>query len=463
MLFNSFTFFAFFLAVYSLYRLCGFRAQNLLLLTASYFFYGCWDYRFLSLILISTLTDYVIGLKIASSTCAQKRKYWVASSVIINLGILGFFKYFNFFIDSFIPLLETLGIQANLPALSIILPVGISFYTFQTMTYSIDIYRKELTPTRNFIDFALFVAFFPQLVAGPIERAKKLLPQVTSPRLITLKQSHEGLWLIGIGLFKKVVIADNLAFIVDPLFSAQALSGPEVTLAAYAFALQIYCDFSGYSDIARGLAKLLGFELMLNFNLPFFANSPADFWRRWHISLSTWLRDYLYIPLGGNKGSRLLTYRNLMLTMMLGGLWHGAAWTFVLWGFYQGALLVIQRIVAPYTSRWSFWHSNTLQVFATFQWMALGWLIFRAQSIEQLSMMLKALPHGWGMLPQHLSTVGLLALPLLVLQILQARSADRVPLTHYPALIQASLAALLLYGLFVYGAIVAQQFIYFQF
>lgn len=467
MLFNSFAFLAFFIVVYSLYRILPFRAQNLMLLAASYFFYGCWDWRFLSLIFVSTLTDYIIGQKIYDAKTQHSKKSWIWLSVIINLSILGFFKYFNFFIDSLIPILHSIGISPNLPSLHIILPVGISFYTFQTMTYAIDIYRNELKPTRNFWDFALFVAFFPQLVAGPIERAKNLLSQIASPRTLQRAQTHEGLWLILWGLFKKIVIADNLALLVDPMFASGAnLSGPEIVLASYAFAAQIYCDFSGYSDIARGLAKCLGIELMLNFNLPFFASSPSDFWRRWHISLSTWLRDYLYIPLGGNRGPTWMTYRNLLLTMLLGGLWHGAAWTFVIWGGYQGGLLVLQRLSAPYISKLSVFNHRGIQIFVTFQLMALGWLIFRAESIDQLFTMLGQLPYGWHSdLVATLQWINLLLLvtPLLMIQGLQIYSKRMNPFITYPVGTQAIIAAGLCYGIFVYGAIVAQQFIYFQF
>ena len=297
-----------------------------MLLVASYAFYGAWDWRFLGLIVLSTVVDYVVGMSLAATGDPRRRQFLVTASIVANLGILGLFKYAGFFAKSLVGLGASLGVEIPAFALDVVLPVGISFYTFQTLSYTIDIYRGTLKPTRRFLDFALFVAFFPQLVAGPIERASRLLPQVLQPRHVTWEKFGSGSWLILWGLFKKVVIADNLAFLVNAVYATDASpTGWQVVAGTVAFAWQIYCDFSGYSDIARGLARLMGFELMVNFNLPYAARSPADFWRRWHISLSTWLRDYLYIPLGGNQGGALRTYRNLGLTMLLGGLWHGAA------------------------------------------------------------------------------------------------------------------------------------------
>jgi D-alanyl-lipoteichoic acid acyltransferase DltB (MBOAT superfamily) len=399
MLFNTLEFSIFFLIVYSLYRISPHRVQNILLLIASYYFYGCWDWRFLSLIFVSTVVDYFCGIKMHQANDNAKRKFFLIASVMTNLGILGFFKYFNFFSDSFADLISIFGLQANTRSLNIILPVGISFYTFQTMSYTIDIYRRKMEPTHNFLDFALFVAFFPQLVAGPIERAKNLLPQVMNPRKITFEKFYEGTYLIFWGLFKKVFIADNLAKIADNIFSTTDVqNGFVVALGVLAFAFQIYGDFSGYSDIARGLSKVMGFELMLNFNLPYFAVNPSDFWRRWHISLSTWLKDYLYISLGGNRKGNFNTYRNLMLTMLLGGLWHGAGWTFVLWGIYQGVLLIVHRFFQPYMKKIfqaknSFLESFGLwtRIVIMFMFANFGWLIFRAQSVEQIKNMFHSL------------------------------------------------------------------------
>ena len=347
MQFNSYQFALFFSALLPAYWLLRNQrgAQNVLLLGAGYYFYGCWNPRFLALLILSTLVDYSCGLWIDRFESRRGRRWMLAISVVLNLGVLGYFKYYYFFAESLQALLLRGGASVSLwHVKKVVLPIGISFYTFQSMSYVIDVYRREIKPTRNLIQFAAFVSFFPHLVAGPIMRATSLLPQVCSRRRFDLKQFYEGAYLIFWGLVKKVVVADNLALLVNDLFGRwQSLDGGLSLLAVYAFAFQIYCDFSGYTDIARGVGKCLGFEIPLNFNLPYFATSPRDFWSRWHISLSNWLRDYLYIPLGGSRSSSLLTCRNLMLTMVLGGLWHGAAWTFVAWGFYQGVLLVLHR------------------------------------------------------------------------------------------------------------------------
>ncbi|MBT8405679.1 MAG: MBOAT family protein, partial [Gemmatimonadetes bacterium] len=319
MLFNSYLFWAFFAVVLLLYRGLKHRGQNRMLLVASYVFYGSWDWRFLSLIVFSTLVDYWVGLALADpSATDRRRRRLVTVSLVSNLGLLAVFKYLGFFVDSAAALLEGLGLQANLPSLHIILPVGISFYTFQTLSYTIVIYRRKLEPTRDLLDFGLYVAFFPQLVAGPIERASHLLPQVLRPRRTTERQFREGLYCILYGLFKKVVIADNMALVVNHIFSQppSTLNGLDTLVGVYAFAFQIYGDFHGYSLIAQGVARWLGFDIMDNFRQPYFAWSPQEFWRRWHISLSTWLRDYLYIPLGGSRtGGRT---RNVLITMLLG-------------------------------------------------------------------------------------------------------------------------------------------------
>lgn len=357
MLFNTWTFLVFALVVYGLYYVLPFRGQNRMLLVASYVFYGAWDWRFLSLIVLSSLIDYVAAQRIAAAASPSPRKRWLLLSCVANLGLLGVFKYFGFFAQSFADLGALVGWQVDAVTLDIVLPVGISFYTFQTMSYTIDVYRGTLRPVRSFEDFALFVAYFPQLVAGPIERASHLLPQLTKPRTIRREQVYEGAWLIAWGLFKKAVIADNVAPRIDEVFllGNDWASGGACLVAIYGFAIQIYCDFSGYSDVARGLGKLQGVDIMRNFQIPYVATNPSEFWRRWHISLSTWLRDYLYVPLGGNRGGPLRTYRNLLLTMILGGLWHGAAWTFVLWGVYQGGLLALHRFFVIDRGLWLGW------------------------------------------------------------------------------------------------------------
>lgn len=316
-----------------------------MLLIASYVFYGWWDYRFLSLLVFTTLFDYFCAQWIEKEFRPPKRRLLLAASMTINLGVLGVFKYFNFFAQSLQNAFAALGITLSFPILHVVLPLGISFYTFLSMSYTIDVYRRELKATHNPIDFMLYVAFFPHLVAGPIVRASVLLPQCQKRRQVVPAEVANGIWLILMGFVKKVVIADRLAQIVNWGFSKGTPTYIDANfwIVIYAFAFQIYGDFSGYSDIARGLAKLMGFELTENFRAPYLVTNPSDFWRNWHISLSTWLRDYLYIPLGGNREGRAKTYRNLITTMLLGGLWHGAGVAYVLWGFYHGALLACQK------------------------------------------------------------------------------------------------------------------------
>ena len=355
-----------------------------------------------------------------TKTNFNKNKVYVGLSITANLAILGFFKYFNFFIDSAEELVLFFGGDADLYHLNIILPVGISFYTFQTISYSIDIYRKEVQPTEHFLDFALFVAYFPQLVAGPIERAKNLLPKLLVPREFKSEQIRRGLFLIALGLFKKIAIADAVAVSVNSVYETTGpVSSLDVVLATTLFAIQIYCDFSGYSDIARGTSKLLGIELMRNFNLPYFSTNPSEFWKRWHISLSSWLRDYLYIPLGGGRGSQVKIYRNLTVTMLLGGLWHGAAWNFILWGAYQGSILTIHRFFAlgkkhsePHRLKFIF------MVLVFFLVTCYGWLLFRSNSIDQVIDFTSILIFNWSDLSINIkrpSLVAFLSIPMLFL------------------------------------------------
>jgi D-alanyl-lipoteichoic acid acyltransferase DltB (MBOAT superfamily) len=476
--YTNWTFWLLFAAVILPYRHLSHRRQNHLLLVASYIFYGFWDYRFLFLILLSTLVDFIGGLGVAgrplppsrlrslallligsafllcspiqydtlwaglsqmdvaqlgaawpgnvgdfavpmatAAVCllygwglprlyalpeARRRKTFLAISMVANLAILGFFKYCDFFIDGAIRLAGILGFpQTSWSTLGILLPAGISFYTFQAMSYTIDIYRGQTEATDHFADFALFVCFFPHLVAGPIMRAHTLLPQVLKARAPIPHAFEEGLLLVLMGLFKKVVIADNMAPIVNDVFlrfsgagSAIApATGAEVWVGLYAFAFQIYADFSGYSSIARGVSKWLDFELVVNFHLPYLSVSPSDFWRRWHISLSTWLRDYLYIPLGGNREGTL--YRNLMITMLLGGLWHGSSWTFIVWGGYHGALLCLFRRLGVSDDlprgqglERMIWAGRVLLMFHL---TCIGWLLFRAESLEVALRMSRAI------------------------------------------------------------------------
>ena len=334
MLFNSLEYLFFLPLVFILYWFVfnkSLKIQNTLILISSYIFYGWWDWRFLSLILCSTIVDYYTGLYIDKSVSKKSKKIYLFSSIVFNIGVLAFFKYYNFFIDSWVHMFNSFGYAIqNTWTLKIILPVGISFYTFQTMSYSLDIYYKKLKPTKDFISFASFVSFFPQLVAGPIERASNLLPQILKTRTFSYKQSVDGLKLLLYGMFKKVVIADSLAPFVDNIFSNhQTLDGGTLILGAIYFSFQIYADFSGYSDIAIGTSKLFGFEIMSNFKFPYLSRNIGEFWRRWHISLSTWFRDYLYIPLGGSHKGTKKALRNIFIIFIVSGFWHGANWTFI--------------------------------------------------------------------------------------------------------------------------------------
>lgn len=334
MSFNSPAFFIFLSLVFIGYWgvLRSRKNQNILILIASYTFYGWWDYRFLFLIALSTVIDYFAGIGMEGKSKGI-RKLWLYISLFANLGLLGFFKYYNFFISSWVETWESIGIRSNLSTLNIILPVGISFYTFQTLSYTIDVFQKRIRPTKNLVNFATFVAFFPQLVAGPIERASQLLPQFSKTRIFDSTWAISGLHLILWGLFKKVVIADSCAIYANSVFeNFERMNSLSLLMGVVYFSFQIYADFSAYSDIAVGTARLLGFDLMQNFNFPYFSRNIAEFWRRWHISLSTWFRDYVYIPLGGSRGTTAKTVRNIFIIFLLSGLWHGANWTFVVWG-----------------------------------------------------------------------------------------------------------------------------------
>jgi len=349
MLFNSLDFAIFLPIVFLLYWFVfkkSLKQQNFLIVIASYVFYGWWDWRFLSLILFSTLVDYAVGIALSREKQKTKRTLLLWTSIFVNLGFLGFFKYYNFFLDNFITAFSFFGTQFQAQSLQIILPVGISFYTFQTLSYTIDVYKKKLEPTQNFIAFAAFVSFFPQLVAGPIERASNLLPQFYSPRKFNYSKTTDGLRQILLGLFKKVVIADNCAIYANMIFNISAdYSGSTLLIGALFFTFQIYGDFSGYSDIAIGTARLFGFNLKQNFNFPYFSRDIAEFWRRWHISLSTWFRDYLYIPLGGSRGSLWKVIRNIFIIFIVSGFWHGANWTFIVWGALN-ALYFLPLLIA---------------------------------------------------------------------------------------------------------------------
>ncbi|HNS99896.1 MAG TPA: MBOAT family protein [Polyangiaceae bacterium] len=419
-LFNTLQFAWFFLAVFVISWLLVGRPtlRRLFLLAASYYFYGSWDWRFLGLLVLSTVIDFVVGYRMSIAP-KHKRRGLLLLSVVSNLGILGFFKYYNFFIDSVVTTLHSVGLHADIPTLQIILPVGISFYTFQTMAYTIDVYRDRSEVCKDPLTFALYVSFFPQLVAGPIERAQNLIPQLArDPTAFSQSEAGKALFLIAIGLIKKVVIGDYLAInLVDRVFtSPSSYSALEVLAGVYGYATQIYCDFSGYTDIAIGCGILMGVRFNLNFNSPYKAHNLQEFWHRWHISLSTWLRDYLYIPLGGSRNGSFNTYKNLMITMLLGGLWHGAGWQFMFWGFLHGGLLGVTRAwqrwrgtegayVFP-TTAWGLL-KHAFFVLLTFHYVCLGWVFFRAESfgkawavLKQISTLTTYHPnlHGWVLL-----------------------------------------------------------------
>jgi alginate O-acetyltransferase complex protein AlgI len=461
MLFNSATFLQFFAAFVLLYyslRL-HLRARNVLIVAASYLFYGWWDYRFLALLFASSLLDYSVGLGLQRLREPQTRKLLLVLSIAGNLTVLGFFKYYDFFVSSVSEMLARLGFQAHIPLLQVILPVGISFYTFQTMSYAIDVYRREMPATRDFIQFLAYVSFFPQLVAGPIERGKHLLPQFSETRHITWPMVEEGIWLCLWGLFKKVVLADNLAPLVDMVYDHPQPGALLVIWATLAFGAQIYCDFSGYSDIARGTARLLGFDIMLNFNLPYVATSLRDFWSRWHISLSTWLRDYLYISLGGNRCGSGRMYRNLFLTMLLGGLWHGASWNFVAWGVWHGTGLVWQRL----------WRGGRpgrlLSWVLTMAFVFYGWLLFRAGSWRQIVTLTQQLTvlawPPWTM--SFALNLAVFTLPLAGMQFWQHRTGDLLAPFRLPLWMRGILQGILLTGIVVFWEKAKVPFIYFQF
>lgn len=400
MLFNSIEFIIFLPLFFGLYwslNKKSNKAQNILLLIGSYVFYGWWDYRFLGLLFLSTVVDFYASRTIYRSDKRSVKRGAMISSLVFNIGILFFFKYYNFFIDSFLELFGGDLSQSSIYLVNVILPVGISFYTFQTLSYTLDVYHEKLKPSNDFIDLAVYVSFFPQLVAGPIERATHFLPQVQNKRTFNFQVAKDGIQLILIGFFKKLVIADAFATAIDDVFINHDNVGYlSLIIGAVMFAFQIYCDFSGYSDIARGLAKILGFELMLNFRFPYFSQSIAEFWRRWHISLSTWFRDYLYIPLGGSRVSFWKAIRNVFIIFLVSGFWHGANWTFIFWGLIH-ALLFVPSFVAKklnfnFMEPTSRFLSNSLAVLRTlyvFILATIAWVFFRAENISDALTYLK--------------------------------------------------------------------------
>jgi alginate O-acetyltransferase complex protein AlgI len=393
MLFNSKSFALFLPVVFTLYWFVArgnLRLQNIILLISSYFFYACWDFRFLFLLIFSTLLDYYTGIKMHEAGNEAMKKFWFWLSICVNLGFLGVFKYYNFFASSFAEGLSQLGFRPDFWTLQVILPVGISFYTFHGLSYVIDIYKNRIVPERNFIDYSVFVSFFPLLVAGPIERATHLLPQIKRERQFHYSRAADGLRQILWGLFKKIVIADNCAEYANIIFNnSGSYSGSTLVLGALFFTFQIYCDFSGYSDIALGTARLFGIDLLRNFAFPYFSRDIAEFWRRWHISLSTWFRDYLYIPLGGSKGGTWMKIRNTLIIFLVSGFWHGANWTFIIWGLLN-AIYIMPSIIFNTNranldivarGRYLPTAKEFFSIVLTFSLTVLAWIFFRAESV----------------------------------------------------------------------------------
>jgi D-alanyl-lipoteichoic acid acyltransferase DltB (MBOAT superfamily) len=480
MLFNSIDFIVFLPIVFLLYWVFAkhFKFQNFIIVIVSYIFYGWWDWRFLFLIFFSTIIDFFVGLELARQKEQKRRELLLLTSLFVNLSILGFFKYFNFFIDSFVSAFSFFGIRFEPYHLNVILPVGISFYTFQTMSYSIDIYKKQLSPTRDFIAFSGFVSFFPQLVAGPIERATKLLPQFLSPRVFDYEKALDGCKQILWGFFKKIVVADNCAVYANMFFNNyHEYSGSSLVLGVLFFSFQIYGDFSGYSDIAVGTARLFGIDLMRNFSYPYFSRDIAEFWRKWHISLNTWFRDYVYIPLGGSRYSKLITIRNTFTIFLLCGLWHGANWTFVFWGLlnaiYFIPLLLLNKNrmnlgnitegkILPTSG-------DILSIVSTFILTAFAWIFFRAENINHAFRYISRIfSSSFFSVPQFdgkrraLLTV-IMIFFLLIVEWIQRNKQHGLQMSHR---IPAFFRWLILYGIIfimlLYGGS-QQSFIYFQF
>ncbi|KIC94652.1 MBOAT family O-acyltransferase [Flavihumibacter solisilvae] len=485
MLFNSLNF-AFFLPIVFIFYWTlqnkKLAYQNILLLLASYYFYGCWDWRFLFLLAFSTFLDFYTGLKIYHSSDKAKRKFWLILSVGINLGFLGLFKYYNFFADSFASLVHQFGLNADHPTLRIILPVGISFYTFHGMSYVFDIYNRKIKPTTNWVDYSLFVSFFPLLVAGPIERATHLLPQVEQKRTFDYSKLTDGLRQILWGLFKKMVIADNCAEYADIIFNnSDSYSASTLVLGALFFTFQIYCDFSGYSDIALGTARLFGFELLQNFKFPYFSRDIAEFWRRWHVSLSSWFKDYLYIPLGGSKGGLFKQIRNTCIIFLVSGFWHGANWTFVVWGFLNAIYIIPSIVFRTNRQHLEIIAQGRLfpsikelaQMTLTFSLTVLAWIFFRAETVGHafdylsgiFSMSLFTNPFISN--PEFIRSILVIALliPFMIIEWLgrENKYAIETSFLNMPRPVRWAFYSLLVFSIGVFMQTKESAFIYFQF
>jgi len=470
--FNSLQYLVFLPVVLVVYWMLPRRARQPWLLAASYVFYAAFDWRFAFLLLFTTVVDYCVGKGIENrdrDTDQARRRRLLLISIGVNLTVLGFFKYFNFFVEQGVTLFTKAGLAPATPALRVLLPFGISFYTFQSIGYTVDVYRRKLPACRNPIDFATFVAYFPQLVAGPISRAKNLLPQIQAPRdRPSGQQVLSGLLLITVGLFKKVVLADPLAPVVNAAFGGTADAGTQlVAIGVVAFAIQIYADFSGYSDMARGSSRLLNIELVHNFDQPYLSRNITEFWRRWHISLSTWLRDYLYIPLGGNRGTATRVYRNLMLTMLLGGLWHGAGWNFVIWGGLHGAYLCIDRLRGarrdlpdgPPTRR------DLPAIVVTLGLVCFAWIFFRARTFAEAVQVLQGFGNLDGVAPEsgQLALVVLAVASAFTIDVVQRKVTQPMAFVWRRPALTGVLVGVAMLSVIIFSGGTSVPFIYFQF
>ena len=478
MSFNSLSFVLFFAAVLVLYFSIPHSFRWILLLAASYYFYMCWKIEYVVLILAATLVNYLCGLQMGRTANRGKRKKYLVLSLITSLGLLFAFKYFNFFNESVRQLFDKLNLAYHVPMLRVLLPVGISFYTFQALSYTIDVYRGRKEPEKHIGIFALYVAFFPQLVAGPIERATNLLPQFRRKNDFDYQNLREGLLLVLWGMFKKVVIADRLALYVDQMYNnASDYQGLPLIVATYFFAFQIYCDFSGYSDIARGTARTMGYDIMNNFQRPYFAKSIPEFWRRWHISLSTWFRDYLYIPLGGDRCSKARWCFNILIVFVVSGLWHGANWTFIIWGTLHGVWQVVSVLTEK--ARTSFAKSfrindfslKVIRIFVTFHLVCFGWIFFRANSLSDVLHIIGHIPIGvldlsglsLGRDRFNILIASSAILVLLLVQLAQRTKPDIQFLNAKSPLLRWFYYYLIIFSIMAFGVVEESQFIYFQF
>lgn len=463
--YTSVYFFVFLFAILIIYYLLNkwWRWQNVILLIGSYVSYSLWDWRFLGLILGITVINYLAGWGISKSQTINEKRIWLGLAIAVDIIVLGLFKYFNFFAENLTQILSFIGLNADPVTLKIILPLGISFFIFMSITYPFDIYRGKLTHTRRFLDFALFVSFFPTLVSGPVERAHHLLPQFQNRRVISSDKINEGIWLILWGYFQKVVIADNLGLIVNQVYGNYTqYQGLDIIIAILAYSVQILADFGGYTNIARGIARVMGFDLLLNFNLPYMATNPSDFWSRWHMSLSSWFRDYMYIPLGGNRKGLLRTCLNLILTMVLVGLWHGAALTFIVWGLWHGLLQVFYLLIGQ-NGRQS--HKSqagrVIRIALMFIFVAIGWAVFRATSLDQAFFLLANINlHQSSETQSFALRLIFLILPLLIIQDIQFRTSNSFFFEKLNPWLRGMIYGVLLVGIIIFSHQEITRFIY---